>query len=489
MGPISDQRGDEQGGPNSSDFYKIYNNEQISTAQRSGLGVSVGSEHVASDGQADDDALMTNEISNLQHLLQLSLNYCDKYQVELSAPKTKLLAFSNNPDDVSYAKLISPIHIGNTTIPFVDSAEHVGVLRSVSGNLPHIHQRLVKHRKALACILFTGMSRRHRASPLASLRAERIFGTPVLFSGLASLVLSKAEVDIVSSHVKKTAQNLLKLYQNTPDVFIFMISGSLPGEATLHLKQLTLFGMISRLPQNILHRIAKEKLLTGDSKSWFGQILLLCNRYGLPHPLTLLDNPPKKEHFKSTIKLKIAEFWQSHYRSRTAELTSLRYFKPQFMSLLHPHPILSTAFHSYDINKMVVQLRMLSGRYRVGSLLKHFSPSHNGDCELCGQELEDLPHLLLPRCPHLLERKALLVEYANTVLSSSKVCLSIFTNILDNGDEDERVQLFLDCSAIPCVISANQADRTVIPLLFRVTRTWCYSLHRTRLKLLNRWTQ
>ena len=147
------------------------------------------------------------------------------------------------------------------------------------------------------------------------------------------------------------------------------------------------------------------------------------------------------------------------------------------MSLLHPHPILSTAFHSYDINKMVVQLRMLSGRYRVGSLLKHFSPSHNGDCELCGQELEDLPHLLLPRCPHLLERKALLVEYANTVLSSSKVCLSIFTNILDNGDEDERVQLFLDCSAIPCVISANQADRTVIPLLFRVTRMWCYSLH------------
>ena len=247
--------------------------------------------------------------------------------------------------------------------------------------------------------------------------------------------------------------------------------------------------MISRLPQNILHRIAREKLLSGDSKSWFGQILLLCNKYGIPHPLTLLDNPPKKEQFKSTIKLKIADFWQSHYRNRSADLTSLRYFKPQFMSLLHPHPILSTAFHAYDINKMVVQLRMLSGRYRVGSLLKHFSASHNGDCELCGLELEDLSHLLVPRCPHLLERKALLVEYARSVLSSSEVCLSIFTNILDNGKEDEQVQLFLDCSAIPCVISANQDDKTVIPLLFRVTRTWCYSLHRTRLKLLNRWTQ
>ena len=153
------------------------------------------------------------------------------------------------------------------------------------------------------------------------------------------------------------------------------------------------------------------------------------------------------------------------------------------------HPLLKTAGNSYETNKMLVQLRMLSGRYRVGSLLKHFFPSHNGDCELCGQELEDLSHLLIPRCPLLLERKEFLIEYALSILSSSTVCHKMFSNILDNGNEEEQMQLFLDCSVIPCVISANQDDNNVIPLLFRVTRTWCYSLHRTRLKLLNRWTQ
>ena len=190
--------------------------------------------------------------------------------------------------------------MGDAIIPFVDTAEHVGVLRSVSGNLPHIHQRMVKHRKALACILFTGMSRRHRTSPLASLRAERIFGSPVLFSGLATLILKKTEVAIVAHHVKETIQNLLKLHQNTPDAFIFMVSGSFPGEATLHLKQLTLFGMISLLPDNILYRIAKEKLLKGEKRSWFTQVFVLCKMYGLPHPLSLLASPPKKEqkHFQ-----------------------------------------------------------------------------------------------------------------------------------------------------------------------------------------------
>ena len=33
MGPIKDELGVEQGGPNSSEFYKIYNNEQLTVAQ------------------------------------------------------------------------------------------------------------------------------------------------------------------------------------------------------------------------------------------------------------------------------------------------------------------------------------------------------------------------------------------------------------------------------------------------------------------------
>ena len=199
--------------------------------------------------------------------------------------------------------LLSLSTLATLVIPFVDTAEHVGVLRSVSGNLPHIHQRIVKHRKALASVLFTGMSRRHRASPLASLQTERIFGSPVLFSGLATLILTKPETDIIAQHVQQTTQNLLKLHQKTPDVVIFMISGTFPGEAMLNLKQLTLFGMITRLPDNILNQIAMQSFLNGEKKSWFSQILLLCHQYGLPHPLTLLQKPFEKTKFKSLIKL------------------------------------------------------------------------------------------------------------------------------------------------------------------------------------------
>ena len=96
-------------------------------------------------------------------------------------------------DYTRYSRMISPLSIGNTPVQFATTAEHVGVLRSVSGNLPHLQQRIVSHRSSLAQILSMGMSKKHRASPIAALRAENIFTTPILYSGVASLLVTKSE--------------------------------------------------------------------------------------------------------------------------------------------------------------------------------------------------------------------------------------------------------------------------------------------------------
>ena len=72
MGPIHDQLGVEQGGPNSSEFYKLYNKEQLTSAQDSDLGTHISGGHVASVGQADDTALLSNDNHQLQKLLDLS---------------------------------------------------------------------------------------------------------------------------------------------------------------------------------------------------------------------------------------------------------------------------------------------------------------------------------------------------------------------------------------------------------------------------------
>ena len=104
------------------------------------------------------------------------------------------------------------------------------------------------------------------------------------------------------------------------------------------------------------------------------------------------------------------------------------------MSITHPHPILTTAGTSYEVNKMITQLRMLSGRYRVGSLLRHFSPTNSGICELCESETEDLPHLLVPRCQRLQNRREALLEFSFYIVSKSEEAMNIFDKLMASNE-------------------------------------------------------
>ena len=205
--------------------------------------------------------------------------------MELSSSKTKLQVYTPSNLSVPQVNLLknsAQLNIDGSTIEFVDIAEHVGVVRSVDGNLPHILNRLTSHNRALHGILSVGLARGHKANPAASLRVEKIYGLPVLLSGTSSLNLKSSEVTILNQHYKNKLQNLQKLYDKTPESVVYFLAGSLPAEALLHLRQLSLFSMICRLPDNILNRIARYILTTAkeNSTSWFVSISKLCSLYG-----------------------------------------------------------------------------------------------------------------------------------------------------------------------------------------------------------------
>ena len=181
--------------------------------------------------------------------------------------------------DRDYLISTASLNINGSPIEIVNTAEHVGVIRSPEGNLPHLLNRFSSHNKAIHSVLHAGLARDHRGNPAASLRVEKLYGVPVLLSGTASLVLKEAEYNSIDRHYKSVLQGLLKLHDKTPDAVVFFLAGSLPASALLHIRQLTLFGMICRLPQNILHRIARYVLVPSSnrSRSWFSHIRTLCN--------------------------------------------------------------------------------------------------------------------------------------------------------------------------------------------------------------------
>ena len=494
MGPINDQQGVEQGGTNSTEEYKIYNNEQLTAAQDSNFGITIGPISVSSDGQADDSVLLSSDLHQLGHLLYLTTQYCKKYKVEMTPEKTKLQVFapSNLKPFIDYFKSVNYLSLNGVPLSFTDTTEHVGVVRSpLSGNIPHILKRITSHKKALAAVLSAGLSRRHRGNPAAALRVEKLYGLPVLLSGVGSLYLLQSEIQTLSQHYKKTLEGLQRLYQKTPEPVVFFLGGSLPLPALLHIRQLTLFAMICRKPENILHRIAKYILtcLPDSTKSWFIQIKSLCYQYSLPHPLILLADPPSKQVFSKLIRLNIQDFWQSKLRLDARQLPSLKFFKPQFMSLARPHHLWRTCgSNSYELNKATVQAKYLSGRFRTEKLLSHFATGNSQFCQLHPETetVGDLIHHLV-LCPALATRRSLILEYWDNISYANPICYNILQQ-MKTTDPEIFLQFLLDCSVLPVVIeAAQQHGEEIYNILFKATRTFCYSLYRARLKLLDQW--
>ena len=493
MGPIADEQGLEQGGLNSSEFYKIFAKEQLTTAQMSELGVRMKNLTVSAIGQADDTLLLSNDIYALYFLLQLTLCFCSKHNVELSVEKLKLQAYAVSSEDLEL--LHNLIKVYGRTIPFSNEAEHVGIIRSTLGNSPSILARISAHRNALSAVLHTGIAKGHRANPVSSVKINQLYGIPVLLSGLSTLVLTRNEVDIVDRHHCETLRRLLRLLKNTPRCVTYFLAGSLPGSALIHMRQISLFGMICRLRNNILNKHAfnffSENLRF--KASWFQQIGNLCLQYNLPEPLSLLHNPLNKSAMKILVKKKVTDFWESKLRCEALSLKSLCFFKPNYMSLQKTHPLwLTTANSPRQVSMAAIQAVMLSGRYRCGSLMRHWSHKNDGVCQLalqCREQnvLEDIPHLLC-HCPAFSQIRLNLQSFTRSYSTNLHKEIGDLLCARCNPSHPSFSQFLLDCSGdSEVILLAQRHSSEILNHIFLVTRTWIFNIHRERLRLLGRW--
>ena len=500
MGPIIDSRGLEQGGISSSDLYKLYNNEQAEAAQKSQLGVQLDlcSRNIVSCiSLADDAVLVANEIVDLQNLIYLTELYCKKYGVELVIDKTKLIAFSvKNDTNVAYVQNTATIRLNNAEIPFCDEVVHLGVLRSSgAGNSASVMDRISAYRKQLFSLLPAGLASHHQGNPTVSLKIEKIYCLPVFLSGISTLVLNKSEISLLDKFRKNTLSRLMKLPDTTPDSFVYFLAGSLSTTGFIDLRQMSLFAMICNLEENILKDHAKNILITSNksSKSWFFVLSEICQIYGLPHPLEMLEKPLSRHTYKKLCWSKVHDYWRAFLCNDTLKRSSLSLVHTPFMSLVVPHPIWTTLDgNPYQTRAAAVQALLLSGRYRTERLRRFWTPENREGFCLQSEcfnlkKLEDVRHILLLCSAYNCERRRL---FALATKSAQNFPLRkpILDEYLFNcSDVKIQLQFLLDCSSLPLVVTARQlfGDHT-LQHLFKFTRTWCFMIHKKRMTSLGR---
>ena len=170
-------------------------------------------------------------------------------------------------------------------------------------------------------------------------------------------------------------------------------------------------------------------------------------------------------------------------------MPSLHYLNPMKHSVARPHPLWEAAGSSpYEINKTVILVRMMSGRYYTEKLCRFWSDNRQGYCmaATCHEVVGDLEHLLL-HCPAL---QATRNNLHQMWLVRSQVFPPLYEVVrcVLAAPAYIRMTFILDCAAFPPIITLYQTHGLeVLKLVLHLTRTYAYGMHRGKQILMGKW--
>ena len=155
-------------------------------------------------------------------------------------------------------------------------------------------ENLTKCRKSLFALLGPAYAYKCLLSPLVQNHLWLVCNLPVLTSGLSALSIRSTNMNSLRLFQNKVLRGFLKLSSSSPVPALHFLLGELPVEAMIHINTLTIFHNIWSNSQTTVCKLVEYilKMCKSNSTTWSNHLQLLCLKYSLPSPLTLLQTSP-----------------------------------------------------------------------------------------------------------------------------------------------------------------------------------------------------
>ena len=222
------------------------------------------------------------------------------------------------------------------------------------------------------------------------------------------------------------------------------------------------------------------------SVTWSNHVQLLCLKYGLPSPLSLLQTSPpwSKESWTCLVKSRVTNWHENHLRTLALKNSKMQFLNVQLTGLCGaPHPALRNIFTSQDVKKLRHHLKFLTGDFISNYRRALDQPNLSPACDLCDAPEDTVEHVMaVCRATHAV-RERLLPELLNIVARVQPMC-----GILKNQTMPHTLTQFLiDCSSLNLPetfrIPAHNPD---IVEVFRCSRDWSFAIISERTRLLKK---
>ena len=153
------------------------------------------------------------------------------------------------------------------------------------------------------------------------------------------------------------------------------------------------------------------KMCTSKSTTWSNHVQLICQKYGLPPPLSLLSMPAwSKSEWDTLVKTKIIAWHERSLRSLAVNNSKMKYLNIQLHGLSgRAHPTIHGILTTQDVKKLRLHMKFLTCDILTDEL------SADTTCPLCHSPSPDPTEHALVSCQALSEvRSRIFPELLNT---------------------------------------------------------------------------
>jgi hypothetical protein len=423
---FSTQQGVKQGSIISPMLYKLYINNLLDTLQRNQLGTLIGNNFIGTPTCADDILL----ISSCPHELQAMLDVCSEYSVNHSYqihPGKSIVCTLHQPRNSPLSE--TQWYLGSSPVTQNDSFTHLGIEWKKGSRHPSIDTNISKARRAAYSLMSTGLHGHDGLGPATSVKLIQLYVTPCLLHGLDSAVLDKKSLSQLETFYRKLLRQVQSLPDNTAIEAVHWLSGTLPVTAQYHIRSLTLFGAICRLPNgHTLRQLANRQIAMGNRHSWFSYILELSMEYGLNVTEELVF-PSSKPAWKKMIKKSVSSLWHLRMLSHSFQKPSLQWMLLENNPSVSPHHIWKYSLTTLQ-EAAATRAKLLTGSFQTGVRRAKFYPQQiSSTCQRCNLEVEDTLHMLV-ECPDIKQKtrdilQLYITENKRAPRTSREICSAI----------------------------------------------------------------
>ena len=217
--------------------------------------------------------------------------------------------------------------LGENPMKEKENSDHLGLVRGGSSEgQENVNKRFSLARRTLYSLIKTGMHGLNGLNPKVSYKMNQCYVMLRLLFGLESIFLLKKHLKLLNGFHLDTLRKLQALPNRTSNEAVLLLLRTLPLEAELDKRHLSLLFSCLRSSGNAkLVLLAERQSLYYDSegRSFFTRVTKILSKYELPDMDSICELEISKEQWKIKTKTAVKKYWSETLRVEAAEKSTL----------------------------------------------------------------------------------------------------------------------------------------------------------------------